>query len=935
MSKANLKRLIAARGHCKGIITKMQAFVSGEEARSKDYDSLIVKRDRLNKSFKEYETLNIDIQALITEESEPDTEDFDEIDDRYCSVLAKLNSIINALQPGPGQSNQSPQGGKCQRLPRINIKEFNGETSEYIPFINMFTSVVDNNESLSPCDKLYYLTTYLTGEALEVIKHLPLTDANYTVALNLLKQRFHNKVKIISHHVNAILDLPTIKKPSAACIRGLLSQIRQHLSALDNLQQPTEKWDTIIVCLLQKKLDFYTVRAFYLEKCSKNEMPSLDDLLSFLEGRAVALETATNKDSPPEQKERKYVLSCAATAYTVNKQKQKSASVKPQCKFCNSFHRLYACTSFKLAAVKDRCDFIQKHNICKVCLNEHPKNVTCKFNFKCMVCKKAHNTLLHEDHNGQGSSPQRPNGPQVSLYCKTNKDVLLPTAQVLVECSNGSKIPARALLDTGSQVSLVCSDFIKKINSKVYSDNSTVVGICQGIKNINEKTQLTIKSRLNDFKLSVNCSIVNSITKDLPQFKIDSDILDLTNSLQLADTNFHVSAPIDILLGCDVFFQALKNQPLQLKEQGPYLLDTQFGGILAGSVTGCNVTSPWVSLSINFSDQVGNNVHNDSLPTLDKNIKKFWTAETVPEIYSEKSSEQEQAENIFKQSVNLENNRFTVALPLKQPITEICLGDSFSAALQRFYNLERRLLKDNKLYQMYRDFINEYIVLGHAQPYDISKYDLDKDGVFFLPHHPVFNENSQTTKMRTVFDGSLKTKNNISLNDVLMNGPIVQNELFDILILFRLPKYILLCDIKQMFRQILVDPPYRALQNILWRESIDDPVLCLQLNTVTYGLKSSSYLATRCLKELAERFKDQYSLASSVLLSQTYVDDLLTGHDDVNTLKEIKRQLIELLSLGGFRLHKWGSNNAMLLDDVPSNQIPVKDVDMSKDNDFI
>ncbi|CAH2058235.1 unnamed protein product, partial [Iphiclides podalirius] len=39
--------------------------------------------------------------------------------------------------------------------------------------------------------------------------------------------------------------------------------------------------------------------------------------------------------------------------------------------------------------------------------------------------------------------------------------------------------------------------------------------------------------------------------------------------------------------------------------------------------------------------------------------------------------------------------------------------------------------------------------------------------------------------------------------------------------------------------------------NILWRENPNTEIRCIQLTTVTYGLKSSSFLATRCLDELA------------------------------------------------------------------------------------
>lgn len=87
-----------------------------------------------------------------------------------------------------------------------------------------------------------------------------------------------------------------------------------------------------------------------------------------------------------------------------------------------------------------------------------------------------------------------------------------------------------------------------------------------------------------------------------------------------------------------------------------------------------------------------------------------------------------------------------------------------------------------------------------------------------------------------------------------MNGPKTQKDLFDILLLFRSYEYVLLADIRHMYRAIQIDYPYRHLQNILWKND-NNKTIILELQTVTYGLKSSSFLATRCLQELATSMK--------------------------------------------------------------------------------
>lgn len=66
--------------------------------------------------------------------------------------------------------------------------------------------------------------------------------------------------------------------------------------------------------------------------------------------------------------------------------------------------------------------------------------------------------------------------------------------------------------------------------------------------------------------------------------------------------------------------------------------------------------------------------------------------------------------------------------------------------------------------------------------------DIQADG-FYMPHHAVLKESGNTTKLRVVFNASAKTTNGISFNDNLLIGPTIQDDLFAILLRFRLHYY--------------------------------------------------------------------------------------------------------------------------------------------------
>jgi hypothetical protein len=98
-----------------------------------------------------------------------------------------------------------------------------------------------------------------------------------------------------------------------------------------------------------------------------------------------------------------------------------------------------------------------------------------------------------------------------------------------------------------------------------------------------------------------------------------------------------------------------------------------------------------------------------------------------------------------------------------------------------------------------------------------------------------------------------------------------------------------------MYRQIIVHPQDKDLQRILWRYSSEEPIQEYKLTTVTYGTSSAPFLATRCLKALADDNKCQYPRAAEVLSNDFYVDDLLSGASTIEEATKMQQELSSLL----------------------------------------
>jgi hypothetical protein len=124
------------------------------------------------------------------------------------------------------------------------------------------------------------------------------------------------------------------------------------------------------------------------------------------------------------------------------------------------------------------------------------------------------------------------------------------------------------------------------------------------------------------------------------------------------------------------------------------------------------------------------------------------------------------------------------------------LGDSAKA---KFLTLQQRLLKQRQLKKGYSAFLDEYVRLGHVN--QLCEAEVKKESLnFYMSHHEVLKETSSTTKLRVVFSGSEKSSNGVSVNDILMIGPKVQDDLFDI-VRFRLHRtvYIQMIDVYRKF----------------------------------------------------------------------------------------------------------------------------------------
>ncbi|XP_063547224.1 uncharacterized protein LOC134754788 [Cydia strobilella] len=265
MAAENIKKLTASRGKCKASMTKMEKFLQ-QDPQLFTMESLTTRKTSLHAVFQKYQDICVQLAVLDPEHDKDDLDD--DTEDRFYNIMTALECAINVINTTAQQNTHAAEGsGKAARLPSLDIPVFDGrDVAVYKSFIEMFEAVVHRDTRIPVVQKLCFLKKYLKGEPLQLIDNLPIIGASYDSALELLKKRYDNPALIISSHVNALLDIPVLHRGTALQLRDIVAKVRQHLTALQNLEQPVTSWDAILACILLRKLDSFTVRLYHSER---------------------------------------------------------------------------------------------------------------------------------------------------------------------------------------------------------------------------------------------------------------------------------------------------------------------------------------------------------------------------------------------------------------------------------------------------------------------------------------------------------------------------------------------------------------------------------------------------------------------------------------------------------------------------------------------
>lgn len=854
-----------------------------------------------------------------------DQEDFDDdayletyfsVEDEYALakdlMLTKLSDLTPKRNEQKTESSMQPI-----KLPPIQIPKFDGQYSDWTSFHDQFVSLVHLNNTLDNVNKLHMLKQNLVGEAANLLKNITVTENNYEHAWNKLKKRYSNKRIIVNSYLQKLTSLRNITNESSQAIKNLLDTATDCLTGLKSIDIDTSSWDPIIIYMLTNKLDSESIKHWEELVSTKpnEELPTFQQFSEFLEMRFRSLEGV--------QSSRGYTMRTATK--TNPDRKVFHSTPKEGCVVCGGDHYIFRCKQFIEMPIPEKKVFIERNNLCFNCLIPNHGVKNCKQRTHCRICGKRHHSLIHVE-----TKPPEKNEPEnkrkdteqetkmityenVSTHHAienkfTQRSVLLATAIVKVVADNGRTLQLRALIDQGSEGSFITERATQTLGLRKNTVNGTITGLGNNVvMQVKSSVSFTIQSDYDtSLQLPVNAHVLTSLTRLLPSRQVNTTWSHL-QGLTLADPEYGKPEKIDLLLGAEVYSRIMLDGIVSGSEGSPLAQRTRFGWVLTGEVYSTNSTT-----ATNMNNYVINMHITTQQEEIDQ-LQKFWVLESDDYKHTTRMTEEEiKCEKMFAETYKRDREgRFIVEIPLKNK--DYDFGDTKQIAEKRLEQLERRLNKNNDLKQEYTKVLMEYLELKHME--EIHTEDINNTkGIFYMPHHAVVRLDKTTSKLRIVFDASCKGPNNKSLNENMLIGPKLQQDLKHIVMRWRIHEIAFIADCIKMYRQVKVTDESANYQRILWR--VNGKIKTYRLNRVTFGTASAPYLATKTLQQLAIDEEQQFPEASLVTKSDFYMDDLLSGADNLEEAYDVYKQMTGLMKAGGFELQKWASNKTEFIERV-------------------
>ncbi|KFD64291.1 hypothetical protein M514_10104, partial [Trichuris suis] len=513
---------------------------------------------------------------------------------------------------------------------------------------------------------------------------------------------------------------------------------------------------------------------------------------------------------------------------------------------------------------------LRSNRRCFVCFATGHIARECRASVSCPTCQGRHKALMCPRTSNDNREAEAIGHDQNHALTKAGKGGLL--LQTLIARLVGAKARTvvRVLVDTGSQRSYLTRHVALKAGCHPVGCHNFAQSLFGGFRS-GPRPHNCYDARLECLDGSYACQLqaydeskICGLISPIPEGPWMNELRE--KGINLSDMGKEPS-DIDVLTGADVAGELYTGRIVRL-ESGLTAMETRLGWTLMGR-----------SLDIPSSGSSAMPV--TAMFVQDADVQSLWQLDVVgiedPGMVKTKREMKEATRAHFLQTVTVrDDGRYLVHLPWREVRDR--LPDNFESARRRLISVTKKL-RENDLFSSYNEVFDEWKREGIIEEVQALS---SRGQCHYLAHRPVVKENSQTTKIRPVFDASAKQGNNPSLNDCLETGPNLMQLLPNVMLQFRMRKIGVVADIRKAFLQIGVNPEDRDFLRFLWWEDVDAQKLKIyRHNRVVFGASCSPFLLAAVIEHLLDRAPEQFRDTARRLRTSFYVDNCLSSFDSV------------------------------------------------------
>ncbi|XP_023812156.1 uncharacterized protein LOC111947642 [Oryzias latipes] len=696
---------------------------------------------------------------------------------------------------------------------------------------------------------------------------------------------------------------------------------------------------------------------------------------------------AVKSDKPPWKGNRQREISVQKTTavphFTSNSQRyaDRHFDIEKLCPIHKKPHPLSKCRAFHMKTLEERKTFLRENNICfKCCASSSHVAKNCEAKVQCSECNnEKHCTALHAgpapwlketepaaEHGGELDSAQLEEiSSKCTQVCGANEAGRSCSKICLVKVYPAGN-PERAIRlyaihDEQSNRSLVRPEFFELFNDRGPSSPYSLK-TCAGTKEIMGRRATGYVVAAVDGSVHIPLPTLiecKNIPNDRDEIPTPSAAMHHNHLKSVAHLipELDVNAPILMLLGRDAIRVHKVCKQISGPNNAPYAQKLDLGWVIVGNVCLGDVhkTLAVKTLFTNATEK-GRPTMFEPCPNV-LNIKERQCEIQVPFNFTSQFADgaceiDHLGCNVFKHtkydnylSPSIQDNAFlkimeeglkkdadnswTAPLPFK--LQRQRLPNNRSQAFNRLMSLVRNFEKRKEMKEHFITFMDKLFENKHAE---IAPPLADGEECWYLPLFGVYHPR-KPKQIRVVFDSSAKYEG-VSLNDVLLTGPDLNNSLLGVLMRFRKEAVAFTADIEQMFYCFNVREQDRNYLRFLWFRDNDlskDLIEC-RMRVHVFGNSPSPAVAIYGLHQsVLQNEPDCDPDVKQFVTRDFYVDDGLQSLPTVEMAVSLLQRTRDTLADSNLRLHKIAANRKEVLEAFPSQDHAkdLKDLDFDKD----